>query len=206
MKVLLVNGSPHPKGSTNAALIEVAGALENNGVNTEIFHIGEQAIVGCIACQSCVKTGRCYVNDPVNVFLSRVETADGIIIGSPVHFASATGMLTAFLDRSFYLKTRFFADKPAACVVVCRRGGATSTFEQINKYFSISNMPVVSSQYWNMIHGNTPEEIKEDQEGLQTLRTLGVNMAWLLKCIEAGKHAGLSCPQREEPIKTNFIR
>jgi multimeric flavodoxin WrbA len=206
MKVLLVNGSPHAKGSTNAALIEVAGALESNGINTEIFHIGEQAIVGCIACKSCIKTGRCYVDDPVNVFLSRVETADGVVIGSPVHFASATGMLTAFLDRSFYLKTRFFADKPAAAVVVCRRGGATSAFEQINKYFAISNMPVVSSQYWNMVYGNTPEEVKEDLEGLQTLRTLGVNMAWLLKCIEAGKQAGLFSPQREESVKTNFVR
>ncbi|MDR2401411.1 MAG: flavodoxin family protein [Deferribacteraceae bacterium] len=206
MKVLLVNGSPHSKGSTNAALIEVAGALEKNGIDTEIFHIGEQAIVGCIACRSCAKTGRCYVSDPVNVFLSRVETVDGIVVGSPVHFASATGMLTAFLDRSFYLKTKFFADKPAAAIVVCRRGGATSTFEQINKYFAISNMPVVSSQYWNMVHGNTPEEINEDPEGLQTLRTLGVNMAWLLKCIEAGKRAGFSSPQREEAIKTNFVR
>jgi multimeric flavodoxin WrbA len=206
MKVLLVNGSPHAKGSTNSALIEVAASLEANGIGTELFHIGEQAIVGCIACRSCVKTGRCYVNDSVNVFLSRAETADGIIVGSPVHFASASGMLTAFLDRSFYLKTRFFADKPAAAVVVCRRGGATATFEQINKYFTISNMPVVSSQYWNMVHGNNPAEIKEDAEGLQTLRTLGVNMAWLLKCVEAGKNAGISRPNREEQIMTSFIR
>jgi multimeric flavodoxin WrbA len=206
MKVLLVNGSPHAKGSTNSALIEVAASLEANGIGTELFHIGEQAIVGCIACRSCVKTGRCYVNDSVNVFLSRAETADGIVIGSPVHFASASGMLTAFLDRSFYLKTRFFADKPAAAVVVCRRGGATATFEQINKYFTISNMPVVSSQYWNMVHGNNPAEIKEDAEGLQTLRTLGVNMAWLLKCVEAGKNAGISRPNREEQIITSFIR
>jgi multimeric flavodoxin WrbA len=206
MKVLLVNGSPHAKGSTNSALIEVAASLETNGIETELFHIGEQAIVGCIACRSCVKTGRCYVNDSVNVFLSRAETADGIVIGSPVHFASASGMLTAFLDRSFYLKTRYFADKPAAAVVVCRRGGATATFEQINKYFTISNMPVVSSQYWNMVHGNNPDEIKEDAEGLQTLRTLGVNMAWLLKCIEAGKNAGISRPQREEQVITSFIR
>jgi multimeric flavodoxin WrbA len=206
MKVLLVNGSPHVKGSTNSALIEVASSLEANGIDTELFHIGEQAIVGCIACRSCDKTGRCYVNDSVNVFLSRAETADGIVIGSPVHFASASGMLTAFLDRSFYLKTRYFADKPAAAVVVCRRGGATATFDQINKYFTISNMPVISSQYWNMVHGNNPDEIKEDAEGLQTLRTLGVNMAWLLKCIEAGKNAGISRPQREEQVMTSFIR
>lgn len=206
MKVLLVNGSPHAKGCTYTALSEVAGALEKEGITTEIFQVGTEPISGCLACGACLKTGRCVIQDSVNEFLDKAEGVDGFIFGSPVHFASASGMLTSFMDRAFYGRGNLFAYKPAAAVMSCRRGGATATFEQINKYFTISNMPIVGSQYWNMVHGNTPDEVKQDLEGLQTMRTLGLNMAWLLKSIQAGKEAGLQLPQREGKVNTNFIR
>lgn len=206
MKVLLVNGSPHANGCTYTALCEVAGALEKQGVETEIFQVGNKPISGCLACGACLKTGRCVIDDTVNEFLAKVETADGFVFGSPVHFASASGALTSFMDRAFYGRGNLFAYKPAAAVMSCRRGGATATFEQINKYFTISNMPIVGSQYWNMVHGNNPDEVKQDLEGLQTMRTLGLNMAWLLKSIQAGKDAGLELPEREAKVSTNFIR
>ena len=191
MKVQLGNGSPHANGCTYTALCEVAGALEKEGIETEIFQVGTKPISGCLACGACMKTGRCVINDTVNEFLAKVETADGFVFGSPVHFASASGALTSFMDRAFYGRGNLFAYKPAAAVMSCRRGGATATFEQINKYFTISNMPVVGSQYWNMVHGNNPDEVKQDLEGLQTMRTLGRNMAWLLKSIQAGRDAGV---------------
>jgi len=206
MKVLLVNGSPREKGCTYTALTEVAGALEKQGIETEIFHIGTQPISGCVSCSSCRKTGKCFRNDLVNEFLAKVAETDGFIFGSPVHYAAASGALTSFMDRVFYAGGAQFAYKPAAAIVSCRRGGASSSFDQINKYFTITNMPIVSSQYWNMVHGNTPEEVKQDLEGMQTMRTLGNNMAWLLKSIEAGKTAGVSLPQAETKIRTNFIR
>lgn len=206
MKVLLVNGSPHANGCTYTALCEVAGALEKEGIETEIFQVGTKPISGCLACGACMKTGRCVINDTVNEFLAKVETADGFVFGSPVHFASASGALTSFMDRVFYGRGNLFAYKPAAAVMSCRRGGATATFEQINKYFTISNMPVVGSQYWNMVHGNNPDEVKQDLEGLQTMRTLGRNMAWLLKSIQAGRDAGVEVPEREAKVATNFIR
>lgn len=206
MKVLLVNGSPHANGCTYTALCEVAGALEKEGIETEIFQVGTKPISGCLACGACMKTGRCVINDTVNEFLAKVETANGFVFGSPVHFASASGALTSFMDRVFYGRGNLFAYKPAAAVMSCRRGGATATFEQINKYFTISNMPVVGSQYWNMVHGNNPDEVKQDLEGLQTMRTLGRNMAWLLKSIQAGRNAGVEVPQREGIVRTNFIR
>lgn len=206
MKVLLVNGSPHAKGCTYTALSEVASGLEKEGIDTEIFQVGAKPISGCLGCGACQKTGHCIIQDTVNEFLDQVEEADGFIFGSPVHFASASGMLTSFMDRAFYGRGNLFAYKPAAAVMSCRRGGATATFEQINKYFTISNMPIVGSQYWNMVHGNTPEEVKQDLEGLQTMRTLGLNMAWLMKSIQAGKEAGITLPQREAKINTNFVR
>ena len=206
MKVLLVNGSPHANGCTYTALCEVAGTLEKQGVETEIFQVGTKPISGCLACGACLKTGRCVIDDTVNEFLAKAETADGFVFGSPVHFASASGALTSFMDRAFYGRGNLFAYKPAAAVMSCRRGGATATFEQINKYFTISNMPIVGSQYWNMVHGNNPDEVKQDLEGLQTMRTLGLNMAWLLKSIQAGKDAGLELPEREAKVATNFIR
>lgn len=206
MKVLLVNGSPNAKGCTYTALQEVAGALEKQGIETEIVQVGAQPIMGCIGCGACLNTGKCFREDGVNDFVEKAKTADGFIFGSPVHYASASGALTAFLDRAFYGKGNAFQGKPGACVVSCRRGGAASTFDQLNKYFTINCMPIVSSQYWNMVHGNKPEEVLQDLEGLQTMRTLGNNMAWLLKCIEAGKKEGIDFPEREPAVKTNFIR
>lgn len=206
MKVILVNGSPHKEGCTYTALSEAAKALNSNGIETERFHLGTEPVAGCIACGACSKTGKCIYNDPVNEFVEKAKDADGFIFGSPVYYSGMSGQLCSFMDRAFYSGGKYMAGKPAAAVVSCRRGGATATFEQINKYFMITNMPVVSSQYWNQVHGNTPDEVKQDLEGLQTMRTLGANMAWLLKCIEAGKKAGIEMPERETPIKTNFIR
>lgn len=208
MKVLLINGSPNEKGCTYTALCEVAGELNRAGVDTQIFHVGKQPVRGCIGCGGCARAvrGRCvFGDDRVNEALALAEEADGFVFGSPVHYAAASGMATSFLDRFFYAG-RGFARKPGAAVVSCRRGGASAAFDQLNKYFTISQMPIVSSQYWNMVHGNTPEEVKQDLEGLQTLRTLGRNMAWLLRCIEAGLAAGVPEPEQEPKLRTNFIR
>lgn len=206
MKVLLVNGSPHAKGCTYTALQEVASSLNKQDIDTEIFQLGTQPIAGCIGCKACATKGRCFRDDAVNLFLDKVNDADGFVFGSPVHFASASGAITSFMDRVFYNHSVTFANKPAAAIVSCRRGGASAAFDQLNKYFTIRSMPVVSSQYWNQVHGNTPEEVKQDAEGMQTMRTLGNNMAWLLQCIEAGKKAGIAFPQNEPAIKTNYIR
>ncbi len=205
MKVLLVNGSPHKNGCTYTALCEVAGALEKNGVETEIFWIGSGEVAGCIGCGICAKEGECFRKDIVNEFVIKAEGADGYIFGSPVHYAAASGSITAFMDRAFYSGGKVMAGKPAASVVSCRRGGASATFDQMNKYYTINCMPVVSSQYWNQVHGSCPEDVKKDEEGLQTMRTLGNNMAWLLKCIEAGRAQGILFPEREPVIRTNFI-
>lgn len=207
MKVLLINGSPKAKGCTYTALTEIAKELEKENIETEIFHVGNKPIRGCIACGGCSKTdGKCVFNDDtVNLALEKAKEADGFIFGSPVHYAAASGAITSFLDRFFYAGNGF-QYKPGAAIVSCRRGGATSAFEQLNKYFTISNMPIVSSQYWNMVHGNTPEEVKQDLEGMQTMRTLGKNMAWLLKSIQAGKEAGVQLPEKEPRAVTNFIR
>lgn len=206
MKVILVNGSPRARGCTYTALTEVEKALRQNGIDTEIFQVGAKAVQGCIACGKCIKTGKCFVDDVVNEFVSKVPEADGFVFGSPVHYAAASGALTSFMDRAFYGKGHLYRGKPAAAVVSCRRGGASAAFDQINKYFTICQMPIVSSQYWNQVHGNTPEEVMKDEEGMQTMRTLGNNMAWLLKCIEAGREKGITMPEGEKPIKTNFIR
>ena len=206
MKVLLLNGSPHEKGCTYTALAEAAGELERCGVDTEIFHI-KQPQTGCMGCARCREIGKCvFEKDLVNTVIEKAAQCDGFIFGSPVHYASASGNITAFLDRCFYAGGAKFAYKPGACVVSCRRGGASAAFDQLNKYFTISNMPVVSSQYWNSVHGNNPDEVRRDEEGLQIMRTLGRNMAWLLRCIEAGKKAGLLPPELEPWTGTNFIR
>lgn len=207
MKVLLINGSPKAKGCTYTALNEVASALENEGIETEIFHVGTKPIRGCMACGGCsTNNDMCvFSDDTVNIALEKAKDADGFIFGSPVHYAGASGQITSFLDRFFYAGNGF-QYKPGAAIVSCRRGGSTAAFEQLNKYFTISNMPIVSSQYWNMVHGNTPEEVKQDLEGMQTMRTLGKNMAWLLKCINAGKEAGVTLPEKEPRAVTNFIR
>jgi multimeric flavodoxin WrbA len=208
MKVLLINGSPKAKGCTYTALCEVAKELENENIETEILHVGSKPIRGCMACGGCYgdNSGRCaFDDDIVNIALEKARTADGFIFGSPVHYAAASGQITSFLDRFFYAGD-CFRYKPGAAIVSCRRGGSTAAFEQLNKYFTISNMPIVSSQYWNMVHGTTPEEVMQDLEGMQTMRVLGRNMAWLLKTIQAGKEAGIKLPEREPRAVTNFIR
>lgn len=204
MKVLLVNGSFHEKGCTYTALCEVEKALNANGIQTEIYQIGN-ATSGCRGCRACKKLGKCVIGDGVNEFVEKAANFDGFVFGSPVYYASAAGALVGFMDRAFYSGGRNFAYKPAAAVVSCRRAGASTTFDVINKYFTINNMPVVGSNYWNEIHGNTAEEAAQDEEGLQTMRVLGNNMAWLLKCIELGKLEGLE-PVKEKKIMTNFIR
>ena len=183
----------------------MAASLKANGVDSEIFWIGKGAIHGCIACGQCGgSSNHCVFDDTVNEALVKMQESDGLIVGSPVYYASFNGALSAFLDRMFYAGVCFH-HKPAAAVTSARRAGTTATLDIIQKYFTISQMPVVSSQYWNMVHGSCPEDVEKDLEGLQTMRTLGKNMAWMLKCIEAGKNAGISIPETEAKIKTNFI-
>lgn len=204
MKVLLINGSPRGKGNTYIALSEVAKALEANGVETEIVSIGAKAVQGCIACGRCAELGRCVFNDELyNMVRGKLEEADGIVVGSPVYYAGPNGSLCALLDRLFFSAADLLRYKPAASVAVCRRGGASATFDRLNKYFTINCMPIVSSQYWNSVHGLLPGEAVQDAEGLQTMRTLGNNMAWLLKSLKQG---GEPLPEREPGIMTNFVR
>jgi multimeric flavodoxin WrbA len=209
MKVLLVNGSPDEKGCVYTALDEVAKTLNEEGIETKIFYIGKKAISGCIGCRKCRATGRCGIPGTVNEFLNIAGDYDGFIFGSPVHYAAAGGAITSFLDRAFFASVtdagKPFYLKPAAAVVSARRAGTTSAFDQLNKYFTISEMPVISSQYWNMVHGNTPDEVKQDLEGLQIMRVLGRNMAWFLKCKEAGVKVGVEFPKQETRVQTNFI-
>lgn len=207
MKVLLVNGSPHKNGCTQTALEEVATQLNQEGIETEFFWLGVKPIMGCVGCGRCSASKRCwYENDPVNAFLEKVNTSDAFVFGTPIHFASPSGAIKSFMDRAFCSKLALYANKPAAAIVSCRRGGAQGGFEDLNRYFTIANMPVVSSEYWNEVHGNTADEVKQDMEGMQVMRQLGRNMAWLLHCIEAGRKAGIALPVHEEKIKTNFIR
>ncbi len=206
MKVLLVNGSPHPKGCTYTALGEVASGLAAGGIESEIFQVGTKPVSGCLGCGRCRETGRCIMEDAVNRFLDMADGFDGFVFGSPVHYAAASGAITSFMDRVFYAAGGRLAFKPGAAVVSCRRAGSTAALDQLNKYFTISNMPLVGSQYWNMVHGSTPDDVRRDEEGMQTMRVLGGNMAWLLHCIEAGRKAGGSLPEREARKWTNFIR
>lgn len=208
MKVLLLNGSPHPKGCTFRALFEVETTLHEAGIETEWLHVGTTPIRGCMGCGMCRKNklDRCiFGEDAVNVAIAKMAECDALIVGSPVHYASASGSVTSFLDRMFY-SSGGFAYKPGAAVVSCRRAGSTAALEQLNKYFMISNMPLVPSAYWNMVHGNTPAEVEQDKEGLMVMRTLGRNMAWLLHSIEAGRKTGLLTPAPEPKTRTNFIR
>ena len=203
MKVLLINGSPHEKGCTYTALSEVAGVLNAEGIETRIFHIGKGPVHGCIACGACAKLGRCaFDDDPANEMLELMREADGIIVGSPVYYAGPNGALCALLDRAFYASQKSLQFKPAAAVGSARRSGTTATFDRLNKYFTINRMPVVSSQYWNGVHGFTPDDVKKDGEGLQTMRTLGYNMAWMLKSIANGNRP---LPPIEPRKRTNFI-
>ena len=207
MKVLLVNGSQHKNGCTHTALAAVGDELERLGIATEEFWCGDKPIMGCLGCGRCRKEKRCWNDgDTVNTFADKTDEADAFVFGTPIHYAGTSGFIKPFLDRLFYSKGSSLANKPAAAVVSCRRGGALGGFEDINRYFTISNMPIVSSQYWNEVHGNTPEEVLRDAEGLQIMRQLARNMAWLLRCIEAGRAAGVPLPEHETAIKTNFIR
>ena len=202
MKVVLINGSPHRKGNTFIALSEVAGALEKEGVQTEIIQLGIKAVQGCIACNKCAELGHCVFQDTLyNQVREALQEADGIVVGSPVYYAGPNGALCALLDRVVYSCSELLSYKAGASVAVCRRGGASATFDRLNKYFTILNMPVVSSQYWNSVHGMRPGEATEDAEGLQTMRMLGRNMAWLLKGVKREER-----PEPELRVMTNFIR
>ena len=205
MKVLLVNGSPHEKGNTYIALHEMEKVFEKEGVETEILQVGNKAVRGCIACGSCMEKGKCVFDDIVNEAAPKFEACDGLVIGSPVYYASANATLIAFLDRLFYSTHFDKTMKVGASVVAARRGGLSATFDELNKYFTITGMPVASSQYWNSIHGRTMGEAAEDQEGLQTMRTLAGNMTFLMKSIALGKEQ-YGLPEKEAPLRTNFIR
>ncbi len=205
MKVLMINGSPNEHGCTYTALSEIAVSLSKHGIESEILYIGKKPVAGCVACRMCKKTGKCIVKDQVNDVLERLGGIDAVILGSPVYFAGPSGQLCAFLDRLFFCGAHRMAGKLAASVVSCRRGGASAAFDRLNKYFTICNMNVVGSQYWNQVHGFTPEDVRKDEEGLQTMRTLGENMAWLLKSIEAGRASNVASPVYEARLITNFI-
>lgn len=206
MKTLLINGSPHKDGCTFTALSEIAGVLTKHGVETEILQIGPKAVPDCIACDYCESHDHCVFNDQVNEVIERLDTIDALIVGSPTYYAGPSGQVTSFLDRLFYTAGHRMAGKPAAAIVSCRRGGASAAFDRLNKYFAISNMVIVTSQYWNQVHGNTPDEVRRDLEGMQTMRTLGENMAWLLRCLAVAKEHGVAPPVYEKATHTNFIR
>lgn len=205
MKVLLLNGSPKGNGNTARALQEMESVFAAEGIETEIVHVGKEAVRGCIACGSCYKNGKCVFDDIVNTLAPKFQEADGLVVGSPVYYASANATLIAVLDRLFYSTHFPKTMKVGACVTVARRGGCSATFDGLNKYFTISGMPVASSQYWNSIHGGAPGEAEQDAEGLQTMRTLAKNMTFLMKSIALGKEK-FGLPQREKGIFTNFIR
>ena len=206
MKVLLVNGSPHEKGATYAAMTVIAEALANEGVESEIFWIGNEAVGGCLGCGYCRKEKKCVRGDRVNDLTVRLAEFDGFVFGSAVHYAASTGALSSFMDRLFYMNSFAMRMKPAAAIVSCRRGGATAAFDEINKYFTISEMPIVSSNYWNQIHGSNAEEAMQDIEGVQTMKILGRNMAYMVKALAAAKEAGIVPAEREKKTLTNFIR
>lgn len=207
MKVLLINGSPNEKGCTFTALSEAAAELEKNGIETEIVWTGTKPVRGCIGCGGCAKLGKCvFDDDVVNSILEKAKTADGYIFGSPVHYAAMSGTMACVLDRLFMSGGLHMRFKPAAGVCSARRAGTTATYDQFNKYFGINRMIGVPSQYWNMVHGKTSDDVKKDEEGLQIMRTLGRNMAWLLKVLKCAEENGIELPEQEAPVKTNFIR
>ena len=205
MKVLLVNGSSRKNGCTGVALAQAARALNEEGIDTEVFFIGNEALPDCIACQKCRELGQCVFDDAVNAFVEKARMADGFVFGSPVYFAHPSARLLTLMDRAFYSGGDAFAFKPAAAVLSARRAGTTASFDVINKYFTICSMPVVSSTYWNHVYGQQPEEVEEDREGLMTMYNLGKNMAWLLKCIALGKQHGMGHPDNQK-VLTNFTR
>lgn len=210
MKVLLVNGSPHKEGCTYTALCKVSEALNDNGVDTDIFWIGNKPISGCIACKKCVESNQCVFKDAVNDFLSIAGDYDGFIFGTPVHWGGATGNMTSFMDRIFYTDLcgvgNRFRLKPAATVISARRAGTTATWDQVNKYFGLMQMPIITSRYWNMVHGTNPEEVKQDLEGMQVMQVLGNNMAFFINCKNIATKMGLKMPEVQKFTFTNFIR
>ena len=206
MKVLLLNGSSHRNGTTFTALDEISRTLNREHIDTEIFQLGNPELRDCTGCGACRQIGKCVYEDVVNEFVEKARYADAFVFGSPVYYAHPSGRILSFLDRAFYSGSSAFAYKPAAAITAARRSGTTASFDVLNKYFTICNMPVVSSQYWNNIHGSNMEQARQDEEGLQTMRLLAYNMAWLLKCIDAGEKAGIKRPIPEEKIRTNFIR
>lgn len=210
MNVLLVNGSPHKTGCTDTALQEVGAAIRDVGIGCDTFWIGNQPLTGCVGCGFCAKAGRCRYDDTVNRFLDAAKDYDGFVFGAPVHFASAAASMLGFLNRAFFTDhcagLNRFAFKPGAAIVSARRAGTTAALDELNKYMLYAQMPIVTSRYWNMVHGQTPEEVRQDQEGVQIMRVLGKNMAWLLQSIEAGRKAGVAVPEQEPRINTNFIR
>lgn len=207
MKVILVNGSPHEKGCTYTALCEIEKTLQEEGIETEIFWLGTKPIASCLACRTCDKLGRCVIQDVVNEFVLKAKDADGFVFGSPVHYAAATGAITSFLGRAFYSdKQRVFDYKPAVAISSARRAGVVCTYDQLNKFMGIKNMPIISADYWNMVFGANPEEVRQDKEGMHTMKVLGKNLAYYLKLIELGKQNGLEHPKLAKTDYTNFIR
>ncbi len=207
MKVLLLNGSTRKNGCTYTALCEVARVLGEEGIETEMIQMGGMPVRDCIACGKCKGVGKCAIDgDIVNELIEKAKTCDGFVFGSPVYYAHPTGQIQAVLDRVFYAGGKNFAHKPAAAVVSARRAGTTASFEVLNKYFTINQMPIVSSTYWNMVHGATPADVLKDEEGMQTMRNLAKNMAYLLKCIQAAGSQGIEPPEAEKAFRTNFIR
>lgn len=209
MKVLLVNGSPHSKGCTYTALCVVQEALEKEGIKADHFWIGNKPLTGCLGCGYCRTQGKCHYEDSVNTFLDLAKDYDGFVFGAPVHFSSPAASMQAFMTRAFFTDQfgglHRFAFKPGAVIVSARRAGTTAALEQLNQFLLYAQMPIATSRYWNMVHGQTPEDVKKDTEGIQIMRVLGRNMAWLLKSIEAGKQAGIQIPEQETRISTNFI-
>lgn len=206
MKVLMLNGSPKENGNTYNALLEIGKQLEKEGIDYEIFQIGGKPVRDCIGCGQCSEQGCVFTDDDVNEFVCKAKEADGFVFGTPVYYAHPSGRILSFLDRAFYSGSRYFAHKPGASVAVARRGGTSASFDVLNKYFGISQMPVAGSTYWNIAHGRVPGEVTQDEEGMQTMRNLARNMAWMIKCFDAGKKVGVDAPEAERGFRTNFIR
>lgn len=207
MKVILFNGSPRANGCTYTALLEIANVLNAQSIETEIVQIGNKPIQDCIGCGGCTNKGKCvFSNDCVNEWIEKAKSANGFVFGTPVYYAHPSGRILSAMDRLFYAGGKYFEHKPAAVITSARRAGTTATLDTISKYLGIAQMPIISSTYWNMVHGNSPEEMQQDLEGMQTMRNVGVNMAWILKCIEIGKQLGVCKPKTETIVWTNFIR
>ena len=206
MKVLMLNGSAKAKGNTNRALVEIGEELKKAGIDYEIFQIGPKPIRDCIGCGRCTEEGCVFTDDTVNEFIAKAKEADGFVFGTPVYYAHPSGRILSFLDRVFYSSKNALTQKPAAAIAIARRAGTSASLDTLQKFISNNAMPMISSTYWNLAFGRVPGEIEQDAEGLQTMRNLGKNMAWILKCIEAGKEAGIEAPVMDAGARTHFIR